>query len=59
MKYSLTYILLASDAVHFYANLENHYPMGLYFGTLRDLVKAFETIGQLNGVVSWDMIRKS
>jgi len=44
-------IILASDAVHFYANLENDHPMGLYFGALRDLVKAFETIRQLNGIV--------
>jgi glyoxylase-like metal-dependent hydrolase (beta-lactamase superfamily II) len=44
-------IVLANDSMHFYANLEKDHPMGLYFGNLRDIVKAFETIRGLNGVV--------
>ena len=30
---------------------KDDHPMGLYFGALRDLVKGFETIRQLNGIV--------
>lgn len=44
-------IILANDSMHFYANLEKDHPMGLYFGNLRDIVKAYETIRQLKGVV--------
>lgn len=43
-------IILANDSMHFYANLEKDHPMGLYFGNLRDIVKAFETIRALNGI---------
>lgn len=44
-------IVIASDAVHVYDNIEKDKPMGLYHGTLRDVVKGFETIRQLNGIV--------
>jgi glyoxylase-like metal-dependent hydrolase (beta-lactamase superfamily II) len=43
-------IIMANDSMHFYANLEKDHPMGLYFGNLRDIVKAFETIRALNGI---------
>jgi glyoxylase-like metal-dependent hydrolase (beta-lactamase superfamily II) len=44
-------VVLASDAVHQYVNLEKNIPMGLYQGNLKDVVKSLETIRQLNGVV--------
>jgi glyoxylase-like metal-dependent hydrolase (beta-lactamase superfamily II) len=43
-------IILANDSMHFYANLEKDHPMGLYFGNLRDIVKAYDTIRALNGI---------
>jgi glyoxylase-like metal-dependent hydrolase (beta-lactamase superfamily II) len=43
-------IILANDSMHFYANLEKDHAMGLYFGNMRDIVKAYETIRRLNGV---------
>jgi len=44
-------ILIASDAVHVYDNLEKDKPMGLFQGAVIDVVKAFETIRDLNGIV--------
>jgi glyoxylase-like metal-dependent hydrolase (beta-lactamase superfamily II) len=44
-------LVLANDSMHFYTNLEKDHPMGLYFGNLRDIVKAYETIRELNGIV--------
>jgi glyoxylase-like metal-dependent hydrolase (beta-lactamase superfamily II) len=44
-------IIMASDAMHFYDNLERDFPMGLYFGNLRDIVKGYETIRRLNGTI--------
>jgi glyoxylase-like metal-dependent hydrolase (beta-lactamase superfamily II) len=44
-------IVLASDAVHQYVSLEKNIPMGFYQGNFKDVVKALETIRQLNGVV--------
>jgi len=43
-------IILANDSMHFYANLEKDHAMGLYFGNMRDIVKAYETIRRLDGV---------
>ena len=44
-------IVLASDAVYYYSNLEKDHPIGMYTGSLRDVIKGLETIRQLNGVV--------
>lgn len=44
-------IVIASDAIHLYDNLEKDKPMGLFQGEVKDVVKAFETIRELNGIV--------
>lgn len=44
-------IVIASDAMHLYDNLERDFPMGLYFGNLREIVRGFETIRKLGGTV--------
>ena len=44
-------VVLASDAVHQYVSLEKNIPMGFYQGNFKDVVKALETIRQINGVV--------
>ena len=44
-------VVIASDAVHIYDNLEKDKPMGIYHGNLRDIVKGFEIIRELNGIV--------
>jgi glyoxylase-like metal-dependent hydrolase (beta-lactamase superfamily II) len=44
-------IVIASDAVHVYDNLEKDRPMGLFQGEVLDVVKGFETIRELDGVV--------
>ena len=44
-------IVIASDAMHLYDNLERDFPMGLYFGNLREIVKGYETIRNLAGLV--------
>jgi glyoxylase-like metal-dependent hydrolase (beta-lactamase superfamily II) len=43
-------IVLASDSLHLYRNLEEDHPMGLCFGNLSDLLKAFDTLRRLNGI---------
>lgn len=44
-------LILASDAVHQYANLERNIPMGLFQGELVDVVQALKTITAMEGVV--------
>jgi len=44
-------VVIASDAVHVYDNLEKDKPMGLFQGEVIDVVKGFETIRELNGIV--------
>lgn len=43
-------IVLASDSLHLYRNLEEDHPMGLCFGNMSDVLKAFETLRRLNGI---------
>jgi glyoxylase-like metal-dependent hydrolase (beta-lactamase superfamily II) len=45
------HVVLASDAVHQYVNLEKNLPMGLFQGDFADLAKSLETIRRMNGVV--------
>jgi glyoxylase-like metal-dependent hydrolase (beta-lactamase superfamily II) len=44
-------VILASDSVHQYDNLEKNIGMGLFQGSFKDMTKAYDTIRQLNGVV--------
>lgn len=44
-------VVLASDAMHLYDNLERDFPMGLYFGNLREIVRGYEKIRKLGGLV--------
>ncbi len=44
-------VILASDAVHVYENIEQDKAMGVFFGTVTDVVKAYETIRRLNGII--------
>ena len=44
-------VILASDSVHQYDNLEKNIGMGIFQGNFKDMTKAYDTIRQLNGVV--------
>jgi len=44
-------IVIASDAMHLYENLDRDFPMGLYFGNLREIVRGYERIRSLGGTV--------
>ena len=44
-------VILTSDAVHQYDNLEKNLAMGIYQGNFKDMTKAYDTIRELNGVV--------
>lgn len=44
-------VVLASDAIHQYVQLEKNEPPGLFQGSLRDAAMAVETIRALNGTV--------
>ncbi len=44
-------VVLASDAVHQYDNLEKNIALGIYQGDFGDVAKAFETIRKIDGVV--------
>jgi len=44
-------VILASDSVHQYDNLEKNIGMGLFQGSFKDMTKAYDTIRQLNGIV--------
>ncbi len=44
-------VVIAGDAVHVYDNIEKDRPMGLFQGEVRDVVKAFETIREFDGIV--------
>jgi glyoxylase-like metal-dependent hydrolase (beta-lactamase superfamily II) len=44
-------VVIASDAVHIYDNIDKDRPMGLFQGEVRDVVKAYETIRELDGIV--------
>jgi glyoxylase-like metal-dependent hydrolase (beta-lactamase superfamily II) len=44
-------IVLGSDAINLYAILEKDHPNGMVTGDLRDVVKGFETVRRLNGIV--------
>jgi glyoxylase-like metal-dependent hydrolase (beta-lactamase superfamily II) len=44
-------VVIASDAVHIYDNIEKDRPMGLFQGEVRDVIKAYETIREFNGIV--------
>lgn len=44
-------VVIAGDAVHVYDNLEKDRPMGLFQGEVRDVVKAYETIRDFDGIV--------
>ncbi len=44
-------VILASDAVHQYDNLEKNKAMGLFQGNLKDTALALEKIASLNGIV--------
>ncbi len=44
-------VVIAGDAVHVYDNIEKDRPMGLFQGEVRDVVKAYETIREFDGIV--------
>jgi glyoxylase-like metal-dependent hydrolase (beta-lactamase superfamily II) len=44
-------VVIAGDAVHVYDNLEQDRPMGLFQGEVRDVIKAYETIREFEGIV--------
>ncbi len=44
-------VILASDSVHQYDNLEKNIGMGIFQGNFKDMTKSYDTIRQLNGVV--------
>jgi glyoxylase-like metal-dependent hydrolase (beta-lactamase superfamily II) len=44
-------VVIASDAVHVYDNIDKDRPMGLFQGEVRDVVKAYETIREFDGIV--------
>jgi glyoxylase-like metal-dependent hydrolase (beta-lactamase superfamily II) len=44
-------IVLANDAMHLRENLERDFPMGLYFGSLLEIVRGYRTIRALGGTV--------
>jgi glyoxylase-like metal-dependent hydrolase (beta-lactamase superfamily II) len=44
-------IVLMSDNVYFYENLEKDHPIGTFTGSLADIVKGVETLRRINGVL--------
>ena len=44
-------VVIAGDAVHVYDNIDKDRPMGLFQGEVRDVVKAYETIREFDGIV--------
>lgn len=44
-------VILASDSVHQYDNLEKNKGLGIFQGNFKDMTKAYDTIRELNGVV--------